>query len=202
MGDSTELQRVGQSRSTVFSQVSWQKSALGLACTMYPTGCQLSLRKTERWRIENERGWGGGWGGGVKGVVMMWGHEPRGFLSLLLLICLSDDNKKNKHGSSKRREGDVRGGNNAEGKERDGEGDTERGTWLPHFSRWWKFFQMGHNTVILNALVQMSTPQGFPTTLTIYKKCGVLCMRWIALFAEGYGFTHSLLQYSLQCPSN
>lgn len=38
-------------------------------------------------------------GGEIKGVVMMWGHEPRGFLSLLFLICLSDDNKK--HGSMK-----------------------------------------------------------------------------------------------------
>lgn len=39
----------------VFSQVTWQISALGLACPLYPTGCQLSLRKTERWRIEKEK---------------------------------------------------------------------------------------------------------------------------------------------------
>lgn len=38
----------------VFSQVSWQIYALGLAWPMYPTGCQLSLRKTERWRIGRE----------------------------------------------------------------------------------------------------------------------------------------------------
>ena len=54
--------RMSQSRSKcVFSQVSWQISALGLACPLYPTGCQLSLRKTERWRIKDEMEGGRGW---------------------------------------------------------------------------------------------------------------------------------------------
>lgn len=57
--------RMSQSRSKcVFSQVSWQISALGLACPLYPTGCQLSLRKTERWRIKNEMEGGREGGGG------------------------------------------------------------------------------------------------------------------------------------------
>lgn len=64
----------------------------------------------------------------IKGVVMMWGHEPRGFLPLLFLICLSDDNKT--HGGSKRREVDIRkgGGGGTEEKERQDGGWNGRKT--------------------------------------------------------------------------
>lgn len=65
--------------------------------------------------------------GEIKGVAMMWGHEPRGSLSFLFLICLSDDNKK-KTQQLKRRGVDItekRRKRHWRKKEREGERDVE-----------------------------------------------------------------------------
>lgn len=65
--------------------------------------------------------------GEIKGVAMMWGHEPRGSLSFLFLICLSDDNKK-KIQQLKRRGVDItekRRKRHWRKKEREGERDVE-----------------------------------------------------------------------------
>lgn len=76
--------------------------------------------------------------GEIKGVAMMWGHEPRGSLSFLFLICLSDDNKK-KHSSKE--EGSTsqrKGENNTEGKRSDKASVMWKGNMTNHFSCWWQ----------------------------------------------------------------
>lgn len=77
--------------------------------------------------------------GEIKGVAMMWGHEPRGSLSFLFLICLSDDNKK-KHSSSKE-EGSTsqrKGENDIEGKRSEKASVMWKGNMTNHFSCWWQ----------------------------------------------------------------
>lgn len=69
----------------------------------------------------------GGERGEIKGVVMMWGHGPRGFLSLLFLICLCDNKNNNMAASKKERSTseEEKGENNAERKERESGRDME-----------------------------------------------------------------------------
>lgn len=78
--------------------------------------------------------------GEIKGVAMMWGHEPRGSLSFLFLICLSDDNKKKNHSSSKE-EGSTsqrKGENDTEGKRSEKASVMWKGNMTNHFSCWWQ----------------------------------------------------------------
>lgn len=118
---------------------------------------------TQEDRKMEDKKWDGGREGGREGVAMMWGHGPRGFLPLLFLICLSDDNKK--HGSSR----DER--STSEGKKRrisrDAAGEEKRGRRgaTNHFScSWQKNITKcaGNNMRIFNAAVQVNAPRGSP----------------------------------------
>lgn len=119
IGD-TELRHVWVShvQMCIFSSQLANICTEGLACPLYPTGCQLSLRKMERWRGENVRE------GEDTGKKREWwwceDTSPEAFsLSLLFLICLSDDSKNmatwKKRGRHQRRKKKVQ--NSTEGKE-------------------------------------------------------------------------------------
>lgn len=99
--------------------------------------------------------------GEIKGVAMMWGHEPRGSLSFLFLICLSDDNKKKNTAAQKKRGRHHREKEKTTLKEK----EARRRAWCGR-EIWLTIFHVdgkvakyaGHNTVIPNTLVQMSAP--------------------------------------------
>lgn len=71
-----------------------------LACPLYPTGCQLSLRKMEKWRAEIGRGGMEGGADDVRAPV------PEAFsLALLFLICPPDGSKIKQNMAARRRRG-------------------------------------------------------------------------------------------------
>lgn len=103
--------RMSQSHSNVYFLKSLGKylhRGVGMPTVPY----WLPAVTQEDGKMEGREREGGRGRGRIKGVVMMWGHEPRGSLtlslSLLFLICLSDDSKQ--HGSSKEQRATSEGG--------------------------------------------------------------------------------------------